>query len=79
LKVILEAKEKLSDYNDLCTMAKRYTDNLTQKIENLPSDTDVAINDNKEKKNGGIISLKKTNLKRSIQRRRRKERTIRRR
>jgi len=55
LKVILEAKEKLSDYNDLCTMAKRYTDNLTQKIENLPSDTDVAINDNKEKKNGGII------------------------
>lgn len=59
-------------------MAKRYTDNLTQKIENLPSELDVAINDNKEKKNGGIILLIKINLKRSIQKRRKKEKIIRR-
>ncbi len=44
-------------------MAKRYTDNLTQKIENLPSDTDVAINDNKEKKNGGKLISKKDKSK----------------
>lgn len=79
LKVILEAKEKLSDYNDFCTMAKRYTDNLTQKIDSLPSDTDVAINDNKEKKNGGIVLVKQINQRRSTPRRRRKERIIRRR
>jgi hypothetical protein len=54
LKVILEAKDKLAEFEDLTMMTKRYTDNLTQKIDNLPSESEVQINDNKEKKNGGI-------------------------
>jgi hypothetical protein len=40
-------------------MAKRYTDNLSIKMESLPSDSEVVINDNKEKKNGDKSNKKK--------------------
>ena len=73
LKAILEAKEKLSDYDDLTMMVKRYTDNLSQKLEILPSETEVGINDNKDKKNGGILLLNyRSHKKEAFKRKKRK-------
>jgi len=55
-KAITKSRDKLSKYEDLDTMALRYTSILNKKIETLPNDLEIVNHNNSNPNNNIIVS-----------------------